>query len=87
MKTYNLCVDRKYTIWGREFFTVEAESETEAIEKCLNHSVMCNNYEYLDNSDDPMLPKENDNYPILEVFNDDTNEKIFSNNPVSNEDI
>lgn len=86
METYNLYVDRKYTIWEREFFTVEAESETEAIEKCLNHSVERGNYEYLDNSADLMTPKENNNYPTLEVFNDDTDEKIFSNNPVSNED-
>ena len=33
-----------------------------------------------------MTPKDNDNYPTLEVFNEDTDERIFSNNPVSNED-
>lgn len=86
METYNLCVDRKYTIWEREYYTIEAESETEAIEKCFNPRVECDNYEYLDNSADPMLPKENDNYSTLRVFNNDTDEKIFNNNPVSNED-
>lgn len=33
-----------------------------------------------------LTPKDNDNYPTLEVFNEDTDERIFSNNPVSNED-
>ena len=31
---------------------------------------------------DYMTPKDNDNYSTLEVFNNDTNERIFSNNPL-----
>lgn len=86
METYNLCVDRKYTIWEREYYTIEAESETEALEKCLKPDAECNDSEYMYDTADYMTPKDNDNYPTLEVFNDDTDERIFSNNPVSNED-
>lgn len=86
METYNLSVDRKYTIWEREYYTIEAESETEALEKCLKPDTECNDSEYMYDTIDYMTPKDNDNYPTLEVFNDDTNERIFSNNPVSNED-
>ena len=83
METYNLCVDRKYTIWEREYYMIEAESETEALEKCLSPDVECSDSEFQYNTADP---KDNNNYPTLEVFNEDTDERIFSNNQVSNED-
>lgn len=86
MKTYNLYVDRKCTIWEREYYTIEAESETKALEKCLSPDVECYNSEFLYDTAGYMTPKDNDNYPTLEVFNRDTDEQIFSNNPVSNED-
>lgn len=86
MKTYNLYVDRKCTIWEREYYTIEAESETEALEKCLSPDVECYNSEFLYDTDSHMTPKDNDNYPTLEVFNEDTDKRIFSNNPVSDED-
>lgn len=79
METYNLCVDRKYTIWDYMI-------ETEALEKCLSPDVECSDSEFQYDTADHMTPKDNDNYPTLEVFNEDTDERIFSNNPVSNED-
>lgn len=82
METYNLCVDRKYTIWEREYYMIE----TEALEKCLSPDVECSDSEFQYDTADHMTPKDNDNYPTLEVFNEDTDERIFSNNPVSNED-
>lgn len=85
METYRLNVDRKYTIWEREYYVIEAESETEALEKCLSPDVECSYSEFLDAAEH-MTPKDNDNYPTLEVFNEDTDERIFSNNPISNED-
>ena len=86
METYRLSVDRKYTIWKREYYTIEAESETEALEKCLSPDVYCSDYEFQYDTADYMTPKDNDNHPTLEVFNEVTGERIFSNNPVSNED-
>lgn len=86
METYRLSVDRKCTIWEREYYTIEAESETEALEKCLDPDVECSDSEFLYDTAGYMTPKDNDNYPTLEVFNRDTDEQIFSNNPVSNED-
>ena len=86
METYRLRVDRKYTIWEREYYMIEAESETEALEKCLSPDVECSDSEFQYDTADHMTPKDNDNYPTLEVFNEDTDERIFSNNPVSNED-
>lgn len=77
METYRLSVDRKYTIWEREYYMIEAESE--ALEKCSDS-------EFQYDTADHMTPNDNDNYPTLEVFNEDTDERIFSNNPVSNED-
>ena len=86
MGTYRLSVDRKYTIWEREYYTIEAESETEALEKCLSPDVDCSDSEFQYDTADYMTPKDNNNYSTLEVFNEDTGELIFSNNPVSNED-
>ena len=86
MQTYRLSVDRKYTIWKREYYMIEAESETEALEKCLSPDVECSDSEFQYDTAYHMTPKDNDNYPTLEVFNEDTDERIFSNNPVSNED-
>lgn len=86
MGTYNLNVDRKYTIWKREYYVIEAESETEALEKCLGSDVECFDSEFQYHSVARLTPKDNDNYPTLEVYNADTDERIFSNNPVSNED-
>ena len=86
METYRLSVDRKYTIWEREYNMIEAESETEALEKCLSPDVDYSDSEFQYDTADHMTPKDNDNYPTLEVFNEDTDERIFSNNPVSNED-
>ena len=86
MGTYRLSVDRKYTIWEREYYMIEAESEIEALEKCLSPDVECDGSELQYDTAYYMTPKDNDNYPTLEVFNEDTDERIFSNNPVSNED-
>ena len=84
METYRLSVDRKYTIWEREYYTIEAE--TEALEKCLNPDVECSDSEFQYDTAYHMTPKDNNNYPTLEVFNKDTGERIFSNNSISNED-
>ena len=46
----------------------------------------CSDSEFQYDTAEYMTPKDNDNYPTLEVFNEDTDELIFSNNPVSNED-
>ena len=86
MGTYRLSVDRKYTIWEREYYTIEAESETEALEKCLSPDVECDCSEFQYDTADYMTPKDNYNYPTLEVYNRDTHKRIFSNNPVTNED-
>lgn len=86
MGTYRLNVDRKCTIWEREYYTIEAESETEALEKCLSPDVECDDSEFQYDTADYMTPEDNNNYPTLEVFNEDTDEQIFSNNLVLNED-
>lgn len=86
METYRLSVYHKCTIWEREYYEIEAESETEALEKCLRPDVDCSNSGFRYETVDYMTPKDNDNYPTLEVYNVDTDERIFSNNPVSNED-
>ena len=86
METYRLSIYRKYTIWERERYMIEAESETEALEKCLSPDVDCSSSELQYDTVDHMTPEDNDNYPTLEVVNEDTNKLIFSNNPVSNED-
>ena len=86
METYDLCVDRKYAIWRREYYTIEAESETEALEKCLKPDAEYDDSEYLYDTAGDMDPEDNNNYPTLEVFNRHTDERIFSNSPVLNED-
>lgn len=86
METYNLYIDCKCTIWEREHYTIEAESEIEALEKCLKAGIECDYSEYLYDTVEYMPPKDNGNCPTLEVYNNHTEERIFSNNPVSNED-
>lgn len=86
METYRLSIYRKYTVWERERYIIEAESETEALEKCLNSDVECFSSELQYDTANHMTPEDNNNYPTLEVFNEDTDEQIFDNNSVSDED-
>lgn len=86
METYRLSIYRKYTVWERERYIIEAESETEALEKCLNPDVECFSSELQYDTANHMTPEDNNNYPTLEVFNEDTDEQIFDNNSVSDED-
>ena len=82
METYRLSVDRKYTIWEREYYTIEAESETDALEKRLSTDVECDGSEFQYDTAEYMTPKDNYNYPTLEVYNRDTHKRSFSNNQV-----
>lgn len=81
MENYNLSIYRKYTVWEREYYSIEAKSETEALEKCLNSDVEAIDREYMHGTIDYMTPEDNGNYPTIEVYNDNTNKRIFSNVP------
>lgn len=83
METFKLYIDRKCSIWEREYYTIEAENETEALRKCISYDTDPNNVELMDDTAEYMLPRENNDNPTMEVFNGATDEVILSNNPVS----
>ena len=76
MKTYNLYIDRKYNVWERTHYTIEAESEGEAIKKCLNDEVDCNNSDMLYDTLDQLDP---DDQPTIEVYDKDSKKIIYDN--------
>ena len=86
MKRYNLYIDTKQTVWTREYITVEAESEYEAIKKCLNDQIEPYDYDVLYSTFEPLDIEENDNQSTIEIYNKETKRCIYSNDkPLINE--
>ena len=83
METFKLFIDHKCSIWEREYYTIEAENETEALRKCISSDTNPDSVEFIEDSADYMTPRENNDNPTMEVFNSATDEVILSNNPIS----
>lgn len=80
---YNFYVDRKSTIWDREYYTVEAESEEEALEKILYDGVDSYDHETLYDSQEYIEPEENNGESTLEAYDGENDTLIYTNSNVS----
>jgi len=76
---FNLYLDRKNTVWVREYFTVEADSLDEAMDQVINDEVSNDDCETLYDTMEYMLPEENDSYSTEELYNADTDKIIWQN--------
>lgn len=76
---YYLYLDRKFTGWEREEYSIEAESLDDAVKSILNGNVDSYSYDYLPETYEYLSPEENNNEATIEVFNSDTDELIANN--------
>jgi len=79
MKTFNLYRDVKSTIWNREYYSIDAESEEEAIDKILNGEVEIDDNELLYETEECMSPDENYGFSTVEIYNNATGDLIYTN--------
>lgn len=71
MKTFNLILDEKQTVWVRYWTKVEAETEEEAAKILLGYNDFDFDYsEELIETAEPMTKEENDNQPTIEILNE-----------------
>lgn len=77
MKTFNFYIDRKVSVYNREFYTIKANSEKEALKKCLNGETEPIDIECLAETEEQLPPEGN--IPSIEVINSDTNTSIYDN--------
>lgn len=72
MKSFNLFIDQKYSIWIREYTTVEADSLEEAVKKCINNDYDPEYQEDLWDTAGPLTPEENNGHSTFEVYSPDS---------------
>ena len=81
-------VDYKATIWGRLYF--EEDTDMQKIikkleegflpsELCDDESLKFSHFEYLFDTEEYITPKENNNEPTIEVYENSNNECIWNN--------
>ncbi len=74
MNNFRFFEDVKHTIWLRNHFEIEAETQEEADKKAIelfnqNH-IPDEDWEYLNDTIEEMRPIENDNWPTRQLFNE-----------------
>ena len=86
MKTFNFYKDEKNTIWTRLDFSIEAESYEKALEKIKaienNPAKKYENEfysEYIYETLEMILPEENKGQATCEIYFEDTNQLIYTN--------
>jgi hypothetical protein len=85
MATFNFNLDSKRTIWYREFFEVEANTEEEAKEiaiKMAKYDEFDSTYhcEVLFDTSEQMSVEDNDNQTTQELYLNDTHEELIWDN-------
>ena len=85
MKTFNFYQDEKVTIWNREYFTVEAETQEEANRKVLEaiengdiSDFKHTTSKYMYDTVEELSVDENYGNPTIEIYN--TNDKLIYHN-------
>ena len=85
MKTFNFYKDEKVTIWNREHFTVEAETQEEANIKVLEaikngdiSDFQHTTSKYMYDTVEELSVDENYGNPTIEIYN--TNDKLIYHN-------
>lgn len=88
MQTFNFYRDQKCTIWERGSFEIEADSYEEALkivkeleEKKRSYNDLDVRYEFLYETSEELKPEENGYESTIEIFSEDNNETIYTNNP------
>lgn len=92
MKTFDFYKDEKNTIWVRTKFSIEAESYEQALEKIKevnngDHSEIHDNlsyWEYLEETLEEMTPEENGGEFTCEIYSEDTDKLIYTNETKTN---
>lgn len=79
MKSYHLFIDRKSTIWIRDYVTIEANTLEEAIEKCKNGEYGDYNTEILYGTEEELTPDDNDGQATVEIYNSKESAPLWSN--------
>lgn len=74
---FDLYKDELIHRWVRSYYTIEAESEQEALNKILNEECDPDEYDDLVEADYWPSVVENKGFPTIEIFN--TDKKIYSN--------
>lgn len=86
MALFELIVDEKVTTWRRSYITVEAESQEEAVEKCLESGADCAtdtlDSEYIYECEACISPEQNDGMATVEVM-DRQFKTLKTNEPTS----
>lgn len=85
MKTFNFYQDKKVSIWNREHFTVEAETQEEANQKVLEavkngdiSDFQHTTSKYMYDTVEGLSVDENYGNPTIEIYN--TNDKLIYHN-------
>lgn len=68
MKKFELYKDSKCTVWFREYYSVEAETIEEAVEKIVSDEVESNSSEFLYDTAEFLVPEENDGFATEEIY-------------------
>lgn len=75
MKQFEFYQDCKVTVWTRQNFTIEAESYEEALKIAEKYKtedaksdIDCDSYETLFDTEEPILPEENNGYRTIELY-------------------
>lgn len=76
---YYLYLDRKFIGWEREMYSIEAETEKDAVKAIIDGLEDPYNYENLLETYEYLSPKENNNEATIEIFNGDTDKLITDN--------
>lgn len=83
---YKFFTDKKYTIWMRDYFEVQADSKEEAITIIKNQFKEEGNSFYIEGERDTLYdteefiyPEYNDYQPTLEIYDNETGEEILNN--------
>lgn len=71
MKSYDLFIDEKHTLWTRTYVTIEADSLEEAVEKCKNGDYDDSWSEDLYDTAEVMTPEENGGEATVEIYSED----------------
>lgn len=68
MKSYNLFIDTKHTLWTRTHVTIEANSLEEAVERCREGNYDDSWSEDLYDTAKEMTPEENRGRATIEIY-------------------
>lgn len=79
MKSFELILDEKVEVWRRTRCIVETNTLEEAIELVKNGEYDCLDSEILYETEYVMAPKDNENEPTVEIFDETVTTCLYHN--------